>query len=506
MNYILAHDMGTTGDKATLIEAESGSAAAVTFEPYATAYERPNWAEQNPEDWRCAVFTATRRLLAESGVSPSSIAVVSFSGHMQGVVLVDGRGAPLRPAIIWADQRSSVETEFIARVYGAEAVYRLTGQRSSATYTAPKLLWIKEHQPEIYRAAAKVIQVKDYAAFLLTGVIGTDYSDASGTQLYDIEGRHWADDLVSVLGLRRDLLPDIYPSTAVIGHVTSEAAEASGLVEGTPVVIGGADGACATVGAGAVEEGDVYSYVGSSSWIALAVRHPVVDPLQRTYTQGHLDPDLFYSIGTMQAGGGAFGWWERLMRGDRGDEPIYEQLDALAETVPPGVGGGLLFLPHLIGERSPYWDARARGAFIGLTMSYGRPELTRAALEGVAFNLRMILDALRGQGVRVDAMRVIGGGAKSAVWRQIMADMYDLPILLPALPASAGSLGAAIAGGVGVGLYPGLHVAKQLSPARPAETPNPAAVTRYSELYPLFQQAYRALEPIFYRLADLAGS
>ncbi len=499
--FILAHDLGTTGNKATLFDVD-GSIAAATFADYQTSYPQPNRAEQNPNDWQKAVFESTRHLLTESRVSPAQVAAVSFSGHMQGALVVDSNGTPLRPAIIWADQRATTEADFITQSCGSDNVYRLTGNRVSAAYTAAKVLWIKNHEPGIYRRIHKILQSKDYAAFLLTGIFATDYSDASLTQLLDINKRNWSTEIVEALGLSIDLLPELHPSATVMGQVTPAAATATGLQPGTPVVIGGGDGACATVGAGSVSEGDVYNYIGSSGWMALSTKHPVLDPQQRTFNFVHLDPTLYGSIGTTQAAGGAFDWLERLFRQEGQTEPDYDALNEAAAQVSPGATG-LLFLPYLLGERSPHWNPLARASFVGLAMPNSRAEIARVVMEGVAFNLRHILDCLRGQGVKIEAMRLIGGGSKSALWRQIMADIYNLPILRLTLSAEATALGAAIAGGVGVGLYPDYGVARKLIPVTEAEKPDPAARARYEALYELFKQSYVALEPIFEQLARL---
>ncbi len=498
---ILAHDLGTTGDKATLFDAATGAPLAATFEAYSTTYPRPNWAEQDPADWQAAVFGGTRRLLAQSGVAAGSIAAIGFSGTMQGALPVDATGQPLRPCIIWADQRATAESDAIVAACGADAIYRLTGLRASPAYTAAKLLWIKAHQPEVFRRTHKVLHVKDYAAFLLTGVMATDYSDASGTQLLDIRARRWAADMATAIGLSADLLPDLYPSAAVIGRVTPAAAAATGLLAGTPVVIGGGDGACATVGAGAVAAGDAYTYIGSSAWMALSAAEPLLDPEQRTITMAHLDPALYFTLGNMQSAGGAYDWLAGLLTADAAEKD-FAALDALAAAVPAGAGG-LLFLPHLLGERAPYWNPAARGAFVGLAMPHGRGEIVRAVLEGVAFHLRLILDALRAHATAVHAMRLIGGGARSPLWRQILADALDLPIVLPALTAEATSLGAAIAAGVGIGLYPDYRIASQLIPVRQAEMPDPVTQARYETLLALYADTYRALEPLFARFARL---
>ncbi len=497
---ILAHDLGTTGNKATLFDA-AGRVVAATFEAYETAYPQPGWAEQDAADWWRAVRNSTRELLNASQLSPDKIAAVSFSGMMNGALVVDAAGEPLRPAIIWADQRATGEAQFLADRCGFEQVYRHTGHRPGASYTAAKVLWLQRHQPDLYARTHQILQAKDYAVFKLSGVFATDYSDASGTNLFDLERREWAADLVEAVGLDCRKLPPLHPSTTVVGTVTPPAAAELGLLSGTPVVIGGGDGACATVGAGSVRPGDAYNYVGSSSWIAVTAERPLYDPHMRTFTFAHLDPELYFPTGTMQCAGGSFDWLERLLRGGS-EERLYDELSAAAAGVEPGARG-LIFLPYLIGERSPHWDPQARGVFAGLTMSHGRAEVARAVLEGVAFNLRMILDAFLEQGAEIKAMRLIGGGARSALWRQILADVYSLPILRPALLAEATALGAAIAGGVGVGLFPDFGVAHQAVPVEEAEQPNPAHRQRYDALYDLFQRTYVAVKPILNSLAAL---
>ncbi|MGD0611004.1 MAG: xylulokinase [Anaerolineales bacterium] len=501
--YLLAYDLGTTGNKATLFDAEAGVARASTFEPYPTVYPQPGWAEQDPADWQRAIWQCTRRLLSQTDVAPEAIAAVSFSGTMQGALLVDRKGTPLGRAIIWADQRATVQADRMGSVCDAQALYRLTGQRLSPTYTAPKVLWIKEHYPGVYDQAWKVLQAKDYAAFLLTGVFATDYSDASATLLFDLVGRRWASDLIAALGLNGEILPEVHPSTTVVGHVTPTAAAASGLMAGTPVVIGGGDGACATVGAGSVREGEAYAYLGSSSWIAMTTRQPIYDPLQRTFTLAHLIPGFYFPLGTMQAAGGAYGWLAHLLYPE-GNAQALQSMDAEAAGVPAGAHG-LLFLPYLMGERSPYWNPLARGALVGLAMPHGQAEFARAVLEGVALNLGLILEALQAQGVRLSRLILIGGGARSAVWRQILADVLALPVWLPALTTEATALGAVVAGGVGVGLFADFNVVDRLVSLHAVEQPEDARHEQYAALLDLFRQTYDALNPIFARLAGLTA-
>ncbi len=495
---ILAFDLGTTGNKASLFAAD-GYPLASQVSAYPTAYARPGWAEQNPEDWWASVCEATAGLLASSKHSAEDIAAVSFSGQMMACLPVDAAGIPLRPALIWADSRAEEEARWLAERVGGERVYAVTGHRASASYTAAKALWLRAHEPEVWARTAHLLQAKDYVAYRLTGEYATDYSDASGTNLFDLEGRAWSVEIADAIGLDLGLLPAARPSATVIGTVSARAAVETGLRPGTPVVIGGGDGACATAGAGVVGPGDAYCYLGSSSWIAYVSRAPLLDPAQRTFTFAHLDPAYLFPTGTMQAAGASFDWLERLLRGG-GEGVLYDALEAGAGDVPPGANG-LLFLPYLLGERSPHWNPRARGAFLGLTMSHGRAEMARAVLEGVALNLRLILDAFREQGAPIQALRLIGGGARSAVWRQILADALGLPLLLPTLLVEATSLGAAVAGGVAVGLYPGYEVVREIVQVRPGEEPTAASAARYEEIYPLFREAYTRLVPIYEGLA-----
>ncbi|MFB0547199.1 MAG: FGGY-family carbohydrate kinase, partial [Anaerolineae bacterium] len=359
--YILAHDLGTTGNKASLFDAE-GRAQASAFAGYETTYPGSNWAEQDPGDWWQAVRDSSRELLAKADVPADEIAAIGFSGQMMGCLPVDERGNPLRSSIIWADMRAVAEAQFLAEKCGADEIYRRTGHRAVASYSAAKILWVKNHQPDIYAKTHKFLQAKDYSVYKLTGRFATDCSDASGTNLLDLDEMRWAPDVLEAVGIDGDLLPAPLPSSTVVGELTSRAAEETGLAPGTPVVIGGGDGACATTGAGVVDEGDAYNYIGSSSWISIVTRQPIYDPKQRTFTFVCLDPEFFFPTGTMQAAGGSYGWLECVLRGEEEEERLYQTMDTEAEAVEPGAGG-LIFLPYLIGERSPHWNPKARGAF-----------------------------------------------------------------------------------------------------------------------------------------------
>ncbi|NLV74922.1 MAG: xylulokinase [Chloroflexi bacterium] len=495
---ILAHDLGTTADKASLFGADGQLLASASCS-YPTYYPRAGWAEQSADDWWAAVCAANQQLFSQSPYRAEDVAVVGFSGQMMSCLLVDGSARPLHQSIIWADQRAADEAAAAEVQLGTKYLYGITGHRFGANYTAAKLLWLRKHQPELLQRARYVLQAKDYIAARLTGVFATDTSDASGTNLYDLTAGGWSQALLQALELDAALLPDLHAATDVIGQVSRSAAQESGLRTGTPVVIGGGDGACATAGAGLAAPGDIYLYIGSSSWIASLATQPLFDQARRTFTFSYLDPQLYLPTGTMQCAGGSYDWLERLLRGE-GSTPPYRKLDALAEGVAPGARG-LLYLPYLLGERSPHWSTTARGSFVGLSMLHGRAEIARAVLEGVAFNLRAILDAFRAQGTQYESLRIIGGGARSALWRQIVADILQLPLLRPQLSAEATSLGAAMAAGTGAGLLGSLRQAARLVRLSEAEKPNPANSALYDDFYGLFCQAYRTLEPLNTALA-----
>jgi len=505
---LLAHDLGTTGNKATLYDPE-GKLLAGSFSGYGTHYGPPGQVEQDPADWWRAVCESTRELIAASGVGPGEIACVSFSGQMMGCLPVGADGRPLRRSIIWADQRAVPQAERLVERVGRERGYAITGHRLSPSYSAAKAMWLAEHEPEVVRRARCFLQAKDYAVFRLTGTVATDYSDASGTNLFDLQRREWSAELFEAAGLDPAQWPALHPAATVVGEVTPEAAEETLLRSGTPVAIGGGDGSCAAVGAGVVREGAAYSYIGSSSWVALASREPLADPKLRTVTFHHLPADLLMPTGTMQAAGGSYQWLAEVVCdllcdrvSEEGYLDTYEYLDDLADG-PPMAGAPVLFLPYLLGERSPHWNPDARGVFIGMTPETGLGSLARAVLDGVALNLGLILDIFRELGAQVEAVRLIGGGAKSRLWRQIMADVHGVPVRQAEHLEEATSLGAAICGGVAVGLYRDYTVAEDLVKIVAEQRPDAAATAYYQRLKPIFAEAYEALKPTFEALANL---
>jgi len=506
--YILAHDLGTTGNKATLYDA-SGRLVGSAFYGYDTEYAHVGWAEQNPEDWWRAVCASTRQLLHEANVRPGAVAGISFSGQMMAAVPLDERARPLRNAIIWADQRAVEQERWLGERIAPADVYRITGHRLSASYSLCKILWLRDHQPDVYAATHKFVHAKDAIVARLTGTFATEPTDASGMNLYDLDAWDWSGRIIDAAGLDPDKLPDLRRSIDVIGGVLPDVADEVGVPAGTPVVIGGGDGMCAAAGAGVVREGAAYNYVGSSSWIALATDKPIYDPDYRTFTWAHLVPGMYSPCGTMQMAGGSYQWArdqvcpvEKEAAQALGLSP-YELMNTTAGQSPPGANG-LLFLPYLLGERSPRWNPRARGAYIGLTVRHTHADMVRAVLEGVTMNLRVILEAFRSQGAQIDAMRVIGGGARGRFWNQIMADMYGVPVQRLAILEEATSMGAALAGGIGVGLYTDFAMSETMNAIAQEIHPDPAAQAAYTRLYPVFEAAYQHLVPVYDMLAEAA--
>ena len=494
--YILAHDLGTSGNKATVYDSQ-GQLAAFQLSAYPTFYPFANAVEQDPNAWWAAVCQSTRQLLAESGIPPEAIAGVTFSGQMMGCVLADRQGASLRNAIIWADSRAGEEEAFLRDCMPPERFYRITGHRPAAFYSLAKLLWVKKHEPNIFARAHKMLNAKDFIIHRLTGRFVTDYSDASSTNLLDIEKKDWSAEILEKAGISRDLLPELHSSLDTVGRVTEEAARLTGLRPGTPVIAGGGDGSCAAVGAGVADEGSAYIVIGSSSWISSASRRPVYNDDMLTFNWVALDPAYYTPCGTMQAAGYSVQWLKDTLCAIDGVEAeargadVYAVINEKIAASPPGAGG-VLYLPYLLGERSPRWNAQAKGCFLNLTISATRNDLLRAVLEGVAYNLRVILDLISAQHP-VEKITAIGGGAKNELWLQIMADIWQKPVEALAHVEEATSLGAAVCAGTALGIFPGMDAARRFNPVAKIFTPNPDNRQVYEGLYREFNEAYDRL-------------
>jgi len=502
--YILAHDLGTSGNKATLFTTD-GDLVASVVRPYETKYFNINWAEQNPKDWWKAVKESTSELI--KNVDAQEIGVVCFSGQMMGCVCVDKKGRPLRNAIIYCDQRAEKEAGYILNKIDAHRFYEITGHRASPSYSGEKLMWVKNNEPDIYADTYKMLNAKDFINYKLTGEFYTDFSDASGTNLFDLCKLDWSEQLVNISEIEPSKLPRAVPSTNVLGKITKDASDETGLPEGIPVVAGAGDGVCAGVGVGSVKAGTAYNYLGTSSWIALTTDEPLLDPEQRTFVWAHAVPGLYHPTGTMQTAGGSFNWlkqeicrWETQNAILNNRDPFDEINDVISNSVPGS--RGILFLPYLLGERSPRWNPQAKGGFIGITMGHKRADILRSVVEGVLLNLSIILDIFR-KNIKIEEMFVIGGCAKGDIWRQMMADIYNAKIIKPNYLEEATSMGAGIIGGVGSGIFEDFNVINRFLTVDTAVEPIAQNVDVYNIMKPIFNDCYKSLETVFRALSGL---
>lgn len=501
--YILAHDLGTSGDKATFFSLD-GKLAGSRVYAYDTAYFNGNWAEQEAEDWWKAVQETTKSLILETGISPEEIAVVSFSGQMMGCLCVDRNGNPLRKAIIWADQRAQKQAKELESKISQWDFYKIVGHRNTASYGIQKFMWIKENEPEVYEKTFKMLNAKDYITYRLTGKFYTEYSDGNSCGCLDIQKRQWSEEILKAAGIAPDKLPELKPSTFVAGGVTREAAALTGLFPGTPVVLGGGDGVTANVGTGSVAPGKTYCCMGTSAWITTTSEKPIFDEKMRIVNWVHIVPDCYAPNGTMQSAGGAYHWVkETICKMEQYDARVhgkspYDYMNEEIEKSPAGANG-VLFLPYLMGERAPRWNPDAKGAFLGIKAENTREDILRSVLEGVTMNLSLCLDVLRTQ-IDIEEMTVIGGGAKGRVWRQMMADIYQAKILVPSVLEEASSMGGAITGGVGAGLYRDFSISEKFLEIQEIHEPDSRASRKYKERKEVFDACYFALEHLYHKL------
>ncbi len=490
---LVAHDLGTTGNKASLHRDDGAPVASVTVD-YPAHFDHDGVAEQDPEDWWQATGEATRLLLQRTGTDPSSVSGIGMSGQMMGAVFLDDALRPVRPAMIWADHRSVPQARHLLDAVGQDAAYAELGHRIHPTYTLAKVMWLRDNEPQAWARTRHVCMAKDFVVARMTGVLETDRSDASGTNAYDQVNHRWSPRMLEAAGIPESLLPPIVASTTVVDGLTPAAAEHLGLRAGTPVVLGGGDGPMAAVGAGVITPHDAaYVSLGSSSWISASSTQPLHDPAKRSMTFDHVVPDHFVPTATMQAGGASLSWVMELFGGD---EATYARLLDAANEV-PAADEDLFFLPHLMGERSPYWNAAAAGAFVGLQRHHQPAHLVRAVLEGVGFNLRTCKDAFTDNGIPVQSLDVIGGGAQSEVWMQILADVWQVPVRRRSIVADANSLGAAITAAVGLGLVEGFETAHSLSDITATFEPDQSRRDRAQDQHHRFFDAYAHLEPWF---------
>jgi len=481
----LGLDIGTSSVKCILVSM-TGDVEAAASAPLDLDTPQPGWAEQDPEAWWEASQATIRDLRAKQPAA--RIDAIGISGQMHSSVFLDRRGAVIRPALLWSDGRTTAECREIVQRAGGEAQLReWVCNPALEGFTLPKVLWLRNHEPAAFARLATVLLAKDFVRLRLTGVISTEPSDASGTLMFDPMRMRWSEEVLGAVGLPPSLLPDVGGSAIVLGHVTPSAAKLTGLVAGTPVVGGGADNACGAAGVGAITPGEAVSSWGTSGTVLAPTARPRVDPKLRAHTFCHVAPDVWYVMGVVLSAGGAFAWYRDQCARELPDADRDARLAEEAATIPPGADG-VTFLPYLQGERTPHRDASLRAAFTGLSLAHSRAHMTRAVLEGVCFALRDSLTILQELGLAPGQLLLTGGGAKSALIRQLQADVFGLPVTT-VNREEGGAYGAALLAAVGAGAFPDLTTAAQRTLTRQALTPpNPEIHRTYEPIYDRFRK------------------
>ncbi len=487
MNF-LGMDVGTGGTRAVLINEQGLVVAAAASEHAPFRSPHPGWAEQAPEDWWRAAQAAIREVLATSHVAASDIGAIGLTGQMHGAVMLDAEGRVLRPSLIWCDQRTDAQCDWLHERIGRERLIELTCNPALPNFTLTKLLWVRDNEPEIFARIAHVLCPKDYVRFRLTGSYAMDVQEASGTLLLDVTHRRWSSEVARIAAINESWLPQLFESQDVCAHISDEAASATGLVGGTPVVAGAGDQGAGAVGMGILQPGSVSATIGTSGVVFAATAAPTKDPLGRLHTFCHAVPERWHVMGVTQAAGLSLRWLRDIIA----PGTSYDVLTVEAAQIPAG-SDGLLWAPYLLGERTPHLDSQATAAFYGITASHTRGHLVRAVLEGVAYSLKDTFTLFTELGIPVQGVRLGGGGARGPLWRSIQADIYGYSS--DVLVAEEGAaFGAALLAGVGAGAWPdtdaacanAIRVAEQIAP-------DPATVQSYANGYKVFQRLYPAL-------------
>ena len=494
----LGIDTSTTSSKALLIDA-NGEVLAVAASPHTLQTPHALWSEQNPDEWWQAVAASIRMVLRIANLAGDEVAAIGLTGQMHGLVLLDKGGQVLRPAILWNDQRTQNQCDEIHRRIGKEKFIQISGNAALTGFTAPKILWVAQNEPEIYARAQHILLPKDYVRFKLTGEYAMDKADGSGTVLFDLKARTWSKELLSKLGIDPDWMPPTFEGSEVTGQVTPTAADLTGLKAGTPVVAGGGDQAAQAVGVGAVEPGVVALTVGTSGVVFATTPAPLIEPEGRLHAFCHAVPGMWHFMGVMLSAAGSLQWYRDNLAPEMGFDELLKE----AESVPPG-SEGLLFLPYLSGERTPHPDPLARGAFIGLTVRHGRGHMTRSVLEGVAFGLKDCFNLIRTAGLgEIRQVRASGGGTKGALWRQILASVLEAELVTVNSPEAA-AYGAALLAGVAVGAWPDVPSAcHAVDKITGTILPDPKQVAAYQKPYAIYQDLYPALRSSFVKMAQI---
>lgn len=504
MSYLIGVDIGTSGTKTVLFD-EAGNALASHLVEYPLYQPQIGWAEQDPEDWWRATFTSIQAVVGKSGVRPSEIKGVGLSGQMHGLVLLGRDGQLLRRSIIWCDQRTTAEADELTALVGRNRLVEITGNPALTGFTAAKILWIKNNEPELYEQTAHILLPKDYIRYMLTGEFAAEVSDGSGMQLMDIKNRCWSDEVLEKLEIDKNLLGTLYESCEVTGQLSRQAAELTGLDEGTIVVGGAGDQAAGAVGNGIVKSGIISSTIGTSGVVFAHMDQIEIDKLGRVHTLCHAVPGKWHVMGVTQGAGLSLKWYrdnfchaEMDTAAGMNVDPYY-LMDQQAAKIPAGCEG-LIYLPYLMGERSPHLDANAKGVFFGISAKHTKYDMLRAVMEGVSYSLKDCMEIIKEMGIDASEVRASGGGGKSKLWRQMQADMFGCDI--NTINASEGpALGVALLAGVGAGIYSSVPEACEAAiSVRDTMKPIPENSAAYSRYYPVYQDIYQSLKDQFQKI------
>ncbi len=506
MVNIMGIDIGTAGVKTILID-EQGRVLASSIVEYKLYTPKPNWAEQNPDDWWKATVQSIKMVLKKVRITDKNpIIGIGLSGQMHSAVFLDKNSEVIRPAILWCDTRTAEECRWITEKVSSQGLRELVSNPALEGFTLSKIIWLRNHEPAHFDRLHKVLLPKDYIRFKLSGTMAMEISDASGTLIFDVKNRRWSKEILQIVALPESLLSPCYESTAVCGKISVEAAKKTGLKQGIPVVGGGADNTCGAIGTGVVKSGRVLSSLGTSGVVFAPLEQFKIDPEMRAHTFCHSVPDLWYMMGVTLTAAGAFKWYKNnfanaeILKAQKRKKEIYDLLTEEAATVNPG-SEGLIFLPYLIGERTPHKDAHAKGVFFGFSLRHSKAHFTRATLEGITYALKDSMQIIESTGQQIDEIYATGGGAKSPFWLQMQADIFNKEVF--SLQAGEGpALGAALIAGVGTGLWDDfITTCHKLIKIKKIYKPSPDRTEEYAKYYHIFRNLYPSLKDSFQQVA-----
>ena len=507
MKYLIGLDVGTSGAKCIMIN-ETGEVVASSTQEYPLSTPRPGWAEQNPEDWWQGVVRGLKTIMSKANVNPGDIAGLSYSGQMHGLVALDQDNQVIRPAILWCDQRTQKQCDWITeQAGGLKGLLKLTNNRMLTGYTGGKILWLRDEEPENFKRMKVFVCPKDYIRYRMTGEVMIDVSDASGTGFFDTKNRVWSDELIKIAGLDKSIFPKAVESTTLAGYVTCDVAQLTGLPEGLPCYAGGGDAVIQAVGSGLVKPGVLGVVIGTSGNVTMGLDHYEDNPNGDLQMFCGNEPGLWTDFGCTLSAGGSYRWYRDTLcegavkeAGETGRN-VYDIMGEQAEQSVPGANG-VVFTPYLAGERCPYPDPNARGSFYGMSLSTTRGDMTRAVMEGVTYSLCQLVDIF-GSMTKNEKIYTSGGGAASALWRQMQADIFDLPVYTMSAASEGGAYGAVLVAGVGAGLWKDLTEAVQVIHAETECHPNPDNQPLYRKSYTIYKKLYPALKDVYATGAEL---